>query len=434
MERHNERKNEHYSNDDVVLSRADMNIHFKNPESGYLQTFDKMVADGEISTKYLQKDPNIINELVFDINTEYFEQMGEELGIGGYEYAKLFYEKAYQMAVAEAGGEHYILSAVMHADERNKAVSEKYGKDVYHYHLHVVFVPVVQKEVKWTKRCKDPALVGTVKEVITQVSSSKKWLSHYEERASGKKELVKSWSLLQDRFFNYMKDAGFTGFERGVKGSTAEHLDVLDFKIKQDTARAEMLATEVEQHQAVADNLTAVAESLTAVVEEKQQTATSLDATISGKQQTITKLDEEADKKKKQLESLEKKTAVKQVEAATFAEIDAMAKSSVISANLQISPADWKKVSGLAKEGIKAKSIITELKEKISKLLGEIGWFKKRLTRYEGEGMTDQMKYFEALQRAPQRLADTVDDIMRKPPEQQRQNDRITALKRDFNR
>jgi len=125
MERHNERKNEHYSNDDDVLSRADMNIHFKKPERGYLQTFDKMVADGEISTKYLQKDPNIINELVFDINTKYFEQMGEELGIGGYEYAKSFYEKAYQMAVAEAGGEQYILSAVMHADERNKAVSEK---------------------------------------------------------------------------------------------------------------------------------------------------------------------------------------------------------------------------------------------------------------------------------------------------------------------
>ena len=75
------------------------------------------------------------------------------------------------------GGEQYILSAVMHADERNRAMSDALGQDVYHYHLHVVYVPVVEKEVKWTRRCKDPSLVGTVKERIMQVSMSKKWES-----------------------------------------------------------------------------------------------------------------------------------------------------------------------------------------------------------------------------------------------------------------
>ena len=43
------------------------------------------------------------------------------------------------------GGEQYILSAVMHADERNRAMSEALGEDVYHYHLHVVYIPVVEK-------------------------------------------------------------------------------------------------------------------------------------------------------------------------------------------------------------------------------------------------------------------------------------------------
>lgn len=54
----------------------------------------------------------------------------------------------------------------MHADELNIAMTEKYGKPVYHYHLHIMALPVVDKEVRWSKRCKDPALVGTVKEVI----------------------------------------------------------------------------------------------------------------------------------------------------------------------------------------------------------------------------------------------------------------------------
>ena len=46
-----------------------------------------------------------------------------------------------------------------------------------YYHLHVVYVPVVEKQVLWSKRCKDPLLIGTVKETIMQVSHSKKWQS-----------------------------------------------------------------------------------------------------------------------------------------------------------------------------------------------------------------------------------------------------------------
>lgn len=35
----------------------------------------------------------------------------------------------------------------MHADELNIAMTEKYGKPVYHYHLHIMALPVVDKEV-----------------------------------------------------------------------------------------------------------------------------------------------------------------------------------------------------------------------------------------------------------------------------------------------
>ncbi|MBD4339217.1 recombinase, partial [Xanthomonas citri pv. citri] len=99
-------------------------------------------------------------ELVFDVNSAYFDNHG------GYEFAKQFYEDAYKAAVQIVGGEQYILSAVMHADEINKAVSEELGKPVYHYHLHIVAIPTVRKEILWSKRCKDEALRGTVKEVI----------------------------------------------------------------------------------------------------------------------------------------------------------------------------------------------------------------------------------------------------------------------------
>ena len=63
----------------------------------------------------------------------------------------------------------------MHADERNREASDRLGRDVFHYHLHVVYLPVVEKQIRWSKRCKDPALRGTVRETIMQVSHSKKW-------------------------------------------------------------------------------------------------------------------------------------------------------------------------------------------------------------------------------------------------------------------
>ena len=236
-ERHNERKNESYHNGDIDINRADMNIHFhKNyspagePET-YEQTFNRLLEEGKIVKRGLKPDAKVFDELVFDVNTAYFEENG------GYDFAKSFFEEAYRCAVKEVGGEDYILSAVLHADERNKALSEELGRDVYHYHLHVVYVPVVQKEIKWSKRTKDKSLIGKVKEVIPQISHSKKWPMRVQVERDGKTVTLNSYSLLQDRFYQHMREAGFEGFERGVRGSTREHLSELDYKIQQDDKR-----------------------------------------------------------------------------------------------------------------------------------------------------------------------------------------------------
>ena len=240
---HNERQKESYVNQDIVPERTPMNVHFKSPSGDYTATFDDMVASGTISTRGLKSDAEKFGELVFDVNSAYFYNHG------GYEFAKQFYKDAYRAAVSIAGGEQYILSAVMHADERNRAMSEKLGEDVYHYHLHVVYIPVVEKDVRWTKRCKDPALVGTVKERIHQVSMSKKWASQPaigEDgqpllTKSGKPVLRKSYSVLQDDFYNAMRAAGYTDLERGERGSSEEHLTVTQFKVEREQQRLEGL-------------------------------------------------------------------------------------------------------------------------------------------------------------------------------------------------
>ena len=69
----------------------------------------------------------------------------------------------------------------MHADEQNIALTAEYGKPIYHYHLHVIAIPVVKKEIKYSKRTKDKSLVGKVKKTIMQVSHSKKWKSQAQQ-------------------------------------------------------------------------------------------------------------------------------------------------------------------------------------------------------------------------------------------------------------
>lgn len=245
---HNERKKEIYSNPDIVPERTSFNVHFKEPTASYEDMFTELEKEKIISTWGLKPDSTKFCELVFDVNSAYFYNHG------GYDFARQFYADAYEAAVKIVGGEQYILSAVMHADERNRAMSEALGQDVYHYHLHVVYVPVVEKKILWSKRCKNPALVGTVKETIMQVSRSKKWESkpatdengQPKRTASGKKLLQKSYSVLQDDFYNHMVSAGYTDLQRGERGSTEEHLTVTQFKVEQEQKRLAALSAQKE--------------------------------------------------------------------------------------------------------------------------------------------------------------------------------------------
>ena len=273
---HNERQKEIYSNPDIVPERTPFNIHFKEPTGSYEDMFKELEQQKVISTWGQKPDSTKFCELIFDVNSAYFYNNG------GYEFAKQFYADAYEAAVKIVGGEQFILSAVMHADERNRAMSEALGEDIYHYHLHVVYVPVVEKQILWSKRCKDPALIGTVKETVMQVSRSKKWDSkqmlddHGEPMltASGKKMLKKSYSILQDDFYEHMIGAGYTDLQRGERGSTEEHLTVTQFKVEQEKQRlADISAAKVE----ALDDLEKLAE------EEKQ------------KQDSIAQLNEQAD-------------------------------------------------------------------------------------------------------------------------------------------
>ena len=374
VQEHNEREKDSYSNQDIDTTQTHRNVHFKKPTDSYAAMFDQMIADGVISTRGLKADAVKYGELLFDVNSAYFHNHG------GYEYAKQFYADAYKAAVEIVGGEQYILSAVMHADERNRAMSEALGEDVYHYHLHVVYIPVVEKQILWSKRCKDEFLRGTVKETITQVSRSKKWESKpvlNEDgnpmlNAKGKKILKSSYSVLQDDFFNFMRAAGYTDVERGERGSTEEHLTVTQFKLQAEQHRLETVTGQVEQaEQSLADAKAAT------------------------------------EKQKKKLEALQKETKAAKTIALTVQDIEEMGKKNALTGNISLTPLECDTLKQHAINGIAARADNRRLKEKLASAEQSATIWKQRfeaLNEKYQELKKKAQPYLDALEIASERV------------------------------
>jgi DNA repair exonuclease SbcCD ATPase subunit len=320
--------------------------------------------------------------MVLDINTTYFDERG------GYEYAKSFFEEAYRCAVKEAGSEDYIISAVLHADERNKALSEQLGRDVYHYHLHVVYVPVVEKKLYFKKNNKNPELAGKLKEVIPQISQSNKWPLRMTAERDGKMVTLNSYSFLQDRYYMHMVTAGFDGFERGEKGSTREHLEVLEYKIKQDTERAKAAA---------------------ALADEKEREFAAFDKKAANKTAQNKKLDEQL--------------TVKGSAKATQKEIDSMGHSLPLVPGVHFTDDEAAKLKTLAKKSVTAEDRITANKKKMEELNKQISDLNAKLRDAQAEvkhwrrqytDLLNEVKDFiGAIRKYPARLREFVTELFR---------------------
>jgi len=177
----------------------------------------------------------------------------------------------------------------------------------------------VEKEVRWTKKCKDKALIGTVKEVIRQISHSKKWAFTTILDEEDKLRQIPSYSLLQTRFFEHMRDAGYDGFERGVRGSKDENLPTLAYKIKQDTERLAIIGEKITEHKSVLEEV------------------------------------------KQEIKS------VKSVQA-TFDEISSIGSRKRFSDKVEMSADEYEKLQNFAKEGLTAQNTIAERNQRISEL------------------------------------------------------------------
>ena len=378
-QQHNEREKDSYRNPDIIPQRAAWNVHFKKPTASYTDLFAQLETAGTISTRGLKPDATHYCELVFDVNSAYFDNHG------GYEFAKQFYADAYKAAVRVVGGEQYILSAVMHADEINRAITEALDREVYHYHLHVVYVPVVEKQILWSKRCKDKALVGTVKETVMQVSRSKKWASkpllddagEPVLQKNGKPVLKKSYSILQDDFFNYMHNAGYTDVERGERGSTEEHLTVTQFKVQREQERLDSLTAQADQ-----------------------------------KAQSLAKTSQTLSKKEKELATVQKKAALTQNALIHAQDVASLGKKTLLG-NYSLTEEEFSQLKSQAAHGFMVDMENRQLKQQLSAAQQDsIKW----QTRYRNL-RNEVQPYLDAMRHAPERVRNFFENLLSQKPE-----------------
>ena len=378
-QQHNEREKDSYRNPDIIPQRTSWNVHFKKPTASYTDLFAQLEAAGTISTRGLKPDATHYCELVFDVNSAYFDNHG------GYEFAKQFYADAYKAAVQIVGREQYILSAVMHADEINRAMTEALGREVYHYHLHVVYVPVVEKQILWSKRCKDKALIGTVKETVMQVSRSKKWASKplLDDagkpvlQKNGKPVLKKSYSILQDDFFNYMRAAGYTDVERGERGSTEEHLTVTQFKVQREQERLGSLSAQIDQ-----------------------------------KEQHLTQTSKALSKKEKELAVVQKKTVITKDALIHAQDVESLGKRTLLG-NYSLTEDELSSLKKQAAHGYVVDVENRQLKQQLAAAKRDCAEWQ---TRYR-DLRNDVQPYLDAMRHAPERVRNFFENLLARKPE-----------------
>ena len=182
--RHNERKNNSYTNKNIVHRKSLLNYSLKKCNTNYLQKFDEIRENNNLKG-WIKKNSKVVCEYIITSDEEYFKSIGEE-------ETKRYFKTAYEFVKSYKNlGDDYIISANVHLDESTP-------------HMHLVFIPVVHTIDKNTGNAVD------------KICCSEFW--------KGKD----SYKMLQDNFHKYMVKSGFD-LERGDSKEN-KHIEIEKLK------------------------------------------------------------------------------------------------------------------------------------------------------------------------------------------------------------
>lgn len=194
MFKHNERKNENYSNEDINRELSSQNYQLIECDS-YKEKINQEIKERYKVNKSIRKDAVLCVETVFTSDKEFFDKLTPE-------QERLYFEKSVEF-LKEQFGEKNIIFATVHKDETTP-------------HLHAGFIPMTD----------DGRL-------------------NYKNFVNSKYDLIK----LQDKYFEKMVEF-FPELERGQnsKETKARHLANQEYKIQQKEKAMELQLEQINKN------------------------------------------------------------------------------------------------------------------------------------------------------------------------------------------
>lgn len=194
MFKHNERKNENYSNEDINRELSSQNYQLIECDS-YKEKINQEIKERYKVNKSIRKDAVLCVETVFTSDKEFFDKLTPE-------QEKIYFEKSVEF-LKEQFGEKNIIFATVHKDETIP-------------HLHAGFIPMTD----------DGRL-------------------SYKNFVNSKYDLIK----LQDKYFEKMVEF-FPELERGQnsKETKARHLANQEYKIQQKEKAMELQLEQINKN------------------------------------------------------------------------------------------------------------------------------------------------------------------------------------------
>lgn len=193
IQKHNQRENKNYSNENVDLKKIHLNYDLANDSTiKYLNRVDEIIKKNRTNIdRAVRKDAVVFVDTVVSSDKEFFNNLSSQ-------EIRRFFEESYKYLESKVG-EDNIVAAKVHMDENTP-------------HMHFSFVPMNE----------DGSL-------------------------SAKKKINRNFLReIQDEFPKVLKSQGFD-IERGMEKTLKKHLEPLEFKkeqIKQDQIKIQELEYE----------------------------------------------------------------------------------------------------------------------------------------------------------------------------------------------
>ena len=160
IERHNERKNMNYSNEEIDPSRTHLNYSLiQRDDENYYRSVMKLVnVRDNPSGRTLQKDAVVLCEFIISSSNEFFDTLPPE-------EQRCFFEEANRYLQDFFGKEHCIYATV-HYDEHTP-------------HMHFGFVPLTEENKLCAKEVIGRSVLFRLQDEIVSVYQRQQWNQSY---------------------------------------------------------------------------------------------------------------------------------------------------------------------------------------------------------------------------------------------------------------